>query len=183
MNQSITRNFLGTYKNYCFIVALLWLFHCLSYFYQLPLTGVLPRSVDGFWGVLTAPLVHDSFYHLLSNTGGLLIFGALFCLFCPGSFWKALGVIYLSHGFLVWVFARKAYHLGASGVLFGLLGYLLLRGLFTRRPSLLFLSSIMVVLYGGMVWQIFPINASVSWEAHLFGFITGALWAKYERNL
>ena len=96
--------------------------------------------------------------------------------------WRVLAVIVLAGGFLTWVFARQAYHIGASGVVYGLASFLFFKGIWSRYYRLIALSLIVVFIYGSLVWGTMPIDPSMSWEGHLAGFIVGLVLAFAERQ-
>lgn len=140
--------------------------------------GIVPRQLDGLSGVVLAPFLHAGFGHLLANTipllvlGGLIAFKGLRRLVTVAS-----GVVVLG-GLGVWLFGRSAIHLGASGVVFGFLGYLVAAGLLERRMRSTVLAVVAVVLYGSLIWGVLPGTAGVSWESHLFGLIAGVVMAR-----
>lgn len=135
--------------------------------------GIVPRELDGLSGIPFAPFLHLGFPHLMANTVPLLVLGGLLALKGAARFVQVtMGVILLG-GMGVWVFGRSAVHLGASGLLFGYLGYLVSAGIFERRVRSVLLGIIAVVFYGGLVWGVLPNDPGVSWESHLFGLLAG----------
>jgi membrane associated rhomboid family serine protease len=140
--------------------------------------GLRPRTLGGLWGLVTAPFLHAGFGHLASNTAPFLVLGALMLMRGVSDFVGATIVITLLGGLGVWIFGRSATHIGASGLIFGYLGFLLLVG-FLERSILGILVSVGVgVVYGGMLWGVLPQRPCVSWEGHLFGFLAGVFAAK-----
>ncbi|MBS1516943.1 MAG: rhomboid family intramembrane serine protease [Bacteroidetes bacterium] len=139
--------------------------------------GVLPRTLKGLTGILTAPLIHADFSHLISNSFSLflLLFGVLY--FYRSSALKVFFIIYITDGLMVWLFARASYHIGASGLVYGFAGFLFFSGLFRRDKSSMALSLLVVFLYGGMVWGVLPVRPEISFESHLFGALTGIVCA------
>lgn len=137
------------------------------------LLAVIPRRLDSLGGLLGMPLVHGSLGHLIANTGPLVIFGAILLSRGRAYFlWVTLAIA-LVGGLLVWLFGRQSAHIGASGVIFGYFGFLVLRGLYERRLSSLTVTLIVTFVYsGGMVFGLVP-QPGVSWEGHLFGLIAG----------
>lgn len=139
--------------------------------------GVRPRTIDGLWGILFAPLLHGGLGHLIANTvAGVPL--ALFSMARKRSdFWVVTAVSGLTAGLGAWTFgAPGSVHVGASGVIFGYLGFLLGRGIFERRASAVLVSLLVGFLYGGMVIGVVPgLFAGVSWQSHLFGFVGGLL--------
>lgn len=135
--------------------------------------GILPRSLGGIVGIPLAPFIHASFLHALSNTLPLLILGGLTLTAGERRFWSiTVGIVVLS-GLLVWLFARGAYHVGASGLIFGYFGALLARAFVERNVVSVIVATGVVVLYGGLIWGVLPTRSHISFEAHLFGLVAG----------
>jgi membrane associated rhomboid family serine protease len=144
--------------------------------------GIYPRRVSGLVGVLLAPWIHGSWEHVLGNaTAWLPAWLFLWLLYRPIA-WPVLGVGWAFTGVLVWVFARDSYHIGASGVLYCLLGFLLFSGIFRREAGATAVALATLMLNAGLVWGLLPIEPGVSWESHLYGFLTGAGLAWHYRN-
>ncbi len=157
----------------------LWLIHIVSsllkiYPYKL---GVLPRSLSGLIGIITSPLIHSNFSHLISNTIPLLIMGFGIFYFYPKAAYKVFAFVYFCTGIFVWLFAREVYHIGASGIVYAFVSYLFFSGIFRRDNKSITLSLIVVFLYGGLVWGVLPGMEGISWESHLFGAIAGFIAA------
>ncbi len=135
--------------------------------------GVQPREVAGLYGVVTAPLVHGSYSHLMANTPPLLVLGAAMLYGHPRASRIALPIIWLGSGLGVWLFARDAIHLGASGLTYGMMSFVFVMGILRRdRPSMA-LAMLVFFLYGGMIWGVLPLQPGVSFESHLFGALAG----------
>lgn len=162
----------------CF-VAILWIIQFAQWAADKSISsyGVLPRKVSGLLGILTAPLIHADFSHLVSNsiTLFLLLFGILY--FYRSSVVKVFFIIYIFDGLLVWLFARQSYHIGASGLVYGFASFLFFSGLFRKDKRSVALSLLIVFLYGGMVWGVLPTDPKISFESHLFGAIVGIVCA------
>ena len=139
--------------------------------------GVLPRTVEGLKGVITSPFIHGDIKHLVSNSIPLLILGAGLFYFYKSLAFRVFAGIYILGGFWLWLGGRESYHIGASGLVYGLTAFLFFSGLLRKDTRLMALSLLVVFLYGGMVWGLFPIFTGVSWEAHLFGSLAGMLFA------
>ncbi|AHM58950.1 rhomboid family protein [Flammeovirgaceae bacterium 311] len=144
--------------------------------------GILPRTLSGTMGIVTAPLVHGDVLHLLSNTFPLLLLGISVFYFYDRIALEVFVWIYFMSGFWVWMAARDAYHIGASGLVYGLVSFLFFSGLFRRDIRSLSISLIVIFLYGGMVQGLFPINERISWESHLLGALAGAFAAFFYRD-
>ena len=144
--------------------------------------GITPRTLKGLIGVFFAPFLHGSFTHILSNT--IPLAALLFLLF---SFYqsKSIPVLFLIvvlGGLGVWIFGRSATHIGASGVIYGLVSFLVIHGFMTRNVRNILVSILVAFLYGGIIWGIFPNRYWVSWEGHLFGAIAGIFAAYFFRK-
>ena len=165
--------------------VILWVVHLISFFSQIDLTrmGILPRNFEGLLGIITSPMVHGDFSHLTSNTIPLVILGWIIFFFYPKVSYLAFGFIYFFTGLLVWFFARQVYHIGASGVVYGFVSFLFFSGLFRRDNKSISLALIITFLYGGLVWGMIPGWKGISWEAHLFGAITGLAAAYLFRKI
>lgn len=146
--------------------------------------GIFPRTLSGSLGIVTAPLIHGDVYHLISNTIPILILGVGLFYFYDKIATHVILLIYIMTGFWVWVAARDAYHIGASGLVYGMLTFLLFSGFFRRDSGTLAISFIVLFLYGGtFVAGVIPEDTDVSWESHLTGAIAGVLCAVYFRGV
>jgi len=141
--------------------------------------GLVPRSVTGLLGLATAPLLHGGFGHLLGNTIGLVLLGGLTLAIGRREFFAVTAAGFVLGGLGTWIFGRSAVHIGASGLVFAYLGFLLLRGWYDRRPGPIVLSLLVAWFQGGMLMGMIPgvTPPGISWEGHLFGFLAGALIA------
>lgn len=139
--------------------------------------GIIPRRTEGLKGILFAPFLHGNFAHLLSNTIPMLVLTTVLFWFYRKVAVKVLIFSIILGGLLVWIFGRTAFHIGASGVVFALVAFLISSGIFRKRIKALLIAIIVFFLYGGVVWGILPTQPGVSWESHLFGFISGVLLA------
>jgi membrane associated rhomboid family serine protease len=149
--------------------ALLWL-------------GVVPRTTLGLRGILFAPLLHGSFAHLIANTIPFLILGWLVMLRDHRHFTMVTLVSMICSGGMAWLLgAPGSVHVGASGVIFGYLGFLMLSGWYARSAGSIVLSIVVTVLWGGLAFGVMPGQAGISWQAHMGGFIGGVLTARSYR--
>jgi membrane associated rhomboid family serine protease len=155
--------------------AILWIVHSFSVLLNIDFSnlGLLPRNWPGIIGVITAPLIHANYSHLISNTFPLIISGWVIFFFYNKISQLLFIFIYVVTGLTVWLFAREVYHIGASGIVYGFVSFLFFSGIFRKDNKSIALSLIITFLYGGMVWGILPGIKDVSWESHLFGAITG----------
>jgi membrane associated rhomboid family serine protease len=141
--------------------------------------GVRPRSMEGLVGVAFAPLLHMGFGHLIANTLPLITLGWLIMLRQTRDLVVVTVLAALVSGLGTWLIgASHSVHIGASGVIFGYFGFLLLRGYFERSILSIGLSLAVAAVYGGMLWGVLPSGYRISWEGHLFGFLGGVLAAR-----
>lgn len=163
-------------------VAIFWLLEILDQFVfrgSLDYFGIMPHQVIGLRGILFAPFLHGDFPHLIANTVPFLILGWLVMLQETSDFFIVTGLTMLVGGLGVWLFAAPgSIHIGASILIFGYLGFLLLRGYFQRNIPSILLSILVFLLYGGTIWGVLPSRPGISWQGHLFGFLGGVLAAK-----
>ena len=157
------------------LVALIWIVEIVNLFlgHRLVSWGILPRSFSGLIGIPLAPLLHAGFWHAVSNTVPLLILGSLTLAGGKKMFWETTVNVTLLSGALVWLFAREAYHVGASGLVFGYFGVILARAYIDRSITTIAIAIVTVMAYGGLIWGILPLRSYVSYESHLFGLIAG----------
>ena len=166
-------------------VVILWLIHIASALFSLELVryGVYPGKVTGLRGIIFAPLIHSSFAHLFSNTLPLLVMGTAMLLGYPRSSKWVFPVIYFGVGIMVWIFGRDSFHIGASGINFGLLTFVFVIGALRWDKKAIALSCLVFFMYGSMIWGIFPTEPGVSFESHFFGAAIGVICAIIFRNV
>jgi membrane associated rhomboid family serine protease len=162
-------------------VATIWVLEFVDVFLGGALNryGILPRNLIGLRGILFAPFLHGNFAHLIANTIPFLTLGWFVMLRETSDFFVVTGITMLVSGLGVWLFGSAGLHIGASGVVFGYLGFLLARGYFERNIPSILLSVIVGFLYGGAIWGVLPTQPGVSWEGHLFGFVGGVIAARF----
>jgi membrane associated rhomboid family serine protease len=160
-------------------VALLWLIQLSNWVLGLGPAdlGVRPRELSGLLGVIFAPLLHGGPEHLLANTPPLLVAGTTMLYLYPRSSPSALAAVYFGSGIVVWALGRSSMHLGASGLVYGLVSYILVAGLLRRDRRAIAASLLVCFMYGALVWGILPIDSAVSWETHLAAAVIGAAMA------
>lgn len=160
-------------------VALLWLVLLVQWAAHIDPGhfGVRPHLPSGLLGVLTAPLFHSGFPHLMANTSALLALGTLALRLYPRALRWALPIIWIGSGLLVWWVARPASHIGASGIAHGLMFFIFAMGLLRRDRLAIMASMLVFFFYGGMVYGVLPQTPDVSFEYHLFGSLLGLLSA------
>lgn len=161
------------------LIFLMWLFFAVEFYLGIDLgfMGILPRTVQGLLGVLTAPMVHGNFNHLFSNTIPLLVLGGSLYFFYPKIASRVFLYSYFFTNMLVWIFARSFYHIGASGIVYALASFLILFGFFSRNFKTVVISLVVTIAYGGLVFGIMPMNQGISWESHLMGAVVGGVSA------
>lgn len=142
----------------------------------------MPLEVSGLLGIFTAPLVHGSLEHIFNNTFAILILASFLYYGYPKSWWKVLTLVWILSGVGVWLFARQANHIGASGVTHGLFFFLFVASIFRRDKSSVAIMMIAFLLYGGMTMTIFPREEGISFEYHFFGALAGVIAAFIWRN-
>jgi membrane associated rhomboid family serine protease len=142
--------------------------------YDLDRFGLKPREVDGLWGVVTMPFLHASYDHAFSNTIPLLAIGWILLLSGLRLWLIVTGVVVLLGGLLTWVVAPHGIIVGASGMIFGWLGYLLARAYFSRRLKWIITAVLVLLFFGSLLYGLFPtLHSRVSWQAHVCGFLAG----------
>jgi len=161
-------------------VALLWVIELVDLLmgHRLDVYGIQPRTLVGLRNIFFAPLLHRGVWHLFANTFPFLILGWFVMLRGVNEFFAVSLIAGLISGLGAWCFgAAHTVHLGISGVIFGYMGYLLLRGYFEQSALALVLAVIALFFYGGMLWGVLPTQPEISWQGHLFGFVVGGLAA------
>ncbi|MEM7550513.1 MAG: rhomboid family intramembrane serine protease [Bacteroidota bacterium] len=156
-------------------VMLLWLMKYIETASSIDFSslGILPRTLEGSLGILTSPLVHGDFFHLFSNTFPLIFSGVATFYFYRRVAPFVFLIIYFFTGIMVWLFARNAYHIGASGLIYGLVSFLFFSGIFRKDLPAVAIALIVVFLYNGMFLGLFPSDDGVSWETHSIGAFIG----------
>lgn len=165
-------------------VLFLWLVYWyeVSFGYNFTKYGVYPRTLKGLRGVIFSPFIHSGIRHLFNNSVPLFVLlMALFYFYRKIAF-KILIYGGLLSGILTWIIARQAYHIGASGIVYLLFSFVLFSGIIRRYNRLIAVSLIVIFLYGSMIWYIFPVKESISWEGHLSGFLVGLSFAFIFKN-
>ncbi len=157
----------------------LWLIKLLEAAFGLNLVhyGVYPRQLGGLLGILFAPLIHSSLTHLFANSAPIIILGTALLYGYPRSAKIVIPAIYIGSGFGVWLFARSSYHIGASGLTFGMMFFVFTVGALRWDRRAIALALVVFFLYGGMIWGIFPGKPNISFESHFFGAFVGVALA------
>ncbi|MCP3812096.1 rhomboid family intramembrane serine protease, partial [Mycobacteriaceae bacterium Msp059] len=157
--------------------------------HRLDQDGIRPLQTDGLWGILWAPLLHGGWPHLIANTVPALVLGFLMTLAGMGRFIAATAIIWILGGFGTWLIGNiglhcpyvtvqcTSTHIGASGLIFGWLAFLIVFGFFTRNVWEIVIGVVVLFVYGGVLFGVLPGNAGVSWQGHLSGALAGVVAA------
>jgi membrane associated rhomboid family serine protease len=167
------------------VIAAMWIIYWGEFVAPFELThlGILPRTSSGLTGILFAPLLHSTndINHLLNNS--IPIFFLLMALFYfyKKTALRVIGVGWILTGVLTWIIAKNegSYHIGMSGIIYALIFFLFISGVLKKEKQYQAISLLIVILYGSLIWGIFPMEEKVSWEGHLGGTISGIFLAFY----
>lgn len=142
--------------------------------------GILPRTAAGLPGIVLSPLLHNDLRHFTANLPALTVLCFALGRLLPAPFWAVIALLVTGTGLLVWLLARRRLHLGASGLIYGLLGFLTLQGFLSGQLLWLAASVALLLLYSGILWGVLPTTARTSWESHLAGLGVGLAlaWAQ-----
>ena len=153
----------------------MWVLFSIEFYlgFDLGWLGIYPRTFSGAIGILTSPMIHGSLHHIFSNTLPLILLGSTLYMFYNAIAIRVFIQCYVLTGILVWIFGREFYHIGASGLIYGLAFFLISYGLFRKDFKSLSISIIVVLLYGGLVYGVLPTRSEISWESHLFEALVG----------
>lgn len=161
------------------LVALLWVIFLLDSLFNLDLNrfGLRPGSVSGLIGIVTAPLLHGGVEHLFNNSIPLLVAVTAILYLYPTASLRVIPLVWLGSGMLGWLIGRPNIHIGASGLIYGLLAFVFFSGVIRRDMRSVAVSLVVWFLYSTMIWGIFPIRPNMSWELHLSGAVIGTVLA------
>jgi membrane associated rhomboid family serine protease len=152
---------------------------------DLKVYGIRPRNIQGLWGIAFSPFLHANYGHLIANTGALFVLLFVALAFSRKLTLIALLIIAVLGGGLVWFFSdANTIHIGSSGIIFGLIGFLIFIGVFRREWRALAVSVVICLIYGGALVSLFYYIPGISWTGHFFGFFAGVLaawWTKAKR--
>lgn len=177
-------NFLLAFRYAGLLTIFIWLVFAADWLFHLDLIrfGVIPRQSTGLWGVFTTPFLHASWQHLLSNTMPLLVGSTAILYLYPNSSIRVIPIIYLGSSLVVWLVGRPDIHIGASGLIYGLLAYVFVAGLLRRDARSIAVSLLIWFLYSSLLQGLAPGNGRISWELHLAGFVLGLTLAVIYRR-
>lgn len=163
-----------------FLLILIWSVFYFENVFNIDLSvfGILPRTVSGLKGVVLSPFLHGNLSHITNNSLPLFILTTALIYFYRDVSLKVLFYGVLLSGLITWLIGRESFHIGASGLIYVLVSFIFFKGLMTKYYRLMALSFAVVVMYGGMIWYVFPdIDKTISWEGHLAGLISGFVFA------
>ncbi|MEM0993335.1 MAG: rhomboid family intramembrane serine protease [Bacteroidota bacterium] len=167
-------------------LVLLWMIHLFQWGTGLDLgqyLGLMPMEVRGLKGIVFAPLIHGDFGHLISNSVPFFVLSVIVLFFYRKVALPAFFFIYFLTGIAVWIFARQnVFHIGASGVIYGLVAFVFWMGIFRKSVQAIILALIVTVLYSGMFLGVLPGQEGISWESHLMGGLVGIFTAYWFKN-
>lgn len=144
--------------------------------------GLRPRDGAGLLGLLTTPLLHGNLAHISSNSLPLFVGGVAMLFLYPNSSLRALPAIYIGSAALAWIFARPSVHIGASGLVYGMLAFVFVSGILRRDLRSVGVSLMVWFLYGSMIWGVLPAGQGMSWELHASGMVIGVVMALLYRH-
>ncbi len=166
-------------------VFIMWMAKIVEVLFEIDLTrfGIYPLTLRGLPGILFSPFIHANFSHLFSNSLPLFFLSVALFYFYSEVAVRVFIWTYFLTGLTVWIAGREAWHIGASGIVYGLASFLFFSGIIRKYFRLIALSLLIVFLYGSMVWGLFPgVYKDVSWESHMLGFVSGVVLAVWYRK-
>ncbi|MDA3781296.1 MAG: rhomboid family intramembrane serine protease, partial [Bacteroidales bacterium] len=167
-----------------FFVSFIWLVKITELVLNIDFSflGIFPLAAKGLPGIISAPFIHANIEHLFANTIPIFVLGVGLFYFYNKIAYKVFFLIFLFSNIWLWFGGREAYHIGASGIIYGLAFFLFVSGMIRKNINLMAISLLVVFLYGSMVWGLLPIKPKISWEGHLFGAISGIILAIYYKD-
>ncbi len=161
------------------MVLVMWFLKAIEYFFDLDLRtlGIFPRNTESLKGIFFSPFIHGSFDHLISNTVPFLLLGTAIFYFYRKMAYRIIFFSWILTGVAVWIGGRYSWHIGASGLVYAFASFLFFAGILNKERQLIAISLLVIFLYGGLIWGILPGQEGISWESHLFGFLSGFMFA------
>jgi len=165
----------NTYRMPLLVVLLIWFVYWLEIKFGLNFTnyGIYPRTLKGMRGIVFSPFIHGSIGHLTNNTIPVFLFVSMLFYFYREMAYQVLLCGVFTTGLFTWMIGVDAYHIGMSGVVYLLFSFLFFSGIFRKYYRLISVSLVVIFLYGGLFWYVFPIEKGISWEGHLSGLLVG----------
>ncbi|PHS08446.1 MAG: rhomboid family intramembrane serine protease [Kordia sp.] len=144
--------------------------------------SIYPRKLNSLLGILASPFLHSDLSHITNNTLSFFVLMLMVRYFYSKSYLRVFIFGVLISGLFTWLIARPAYHLGMSGVIYVLASFIISKSFFSKQYNLIAISFAVIFLYGSMIWYVFPIDSTISWEGHLSGLITGVILSFFFKN-
>jgi len=184
MQRNTKYNILKVFKAPFLFAIIMWMIKSIEYFYDLSFirNGLFPREFSGLKGVFTSPFIHKNIEHLSNNTLPIIILGGALCFFYKKIYKQIFLWLFFASGILLWGIGRPSFHIGASGVIYALASFIFFSGVISKNPRLSAMSLIVIFIYGGLFWGLFPTQIEVSWEGHLSGFVAGMIISWFYRK-
>lgn len=159
----------------------MWVLKIAEYYFDLDFKtlGIFPRKTESLKGIFFSPFIHGSFEHLISNTVPFFLLSTAIFYFYRKLAYRILFFSWLLTGIAVWIGGRYSWHIGASGLVYAFASFLFFAGILNKERQLIAISLLVIFLYGGLIWGVFPGRKGVSWESHLFGFLSGFIFAYF----
>lgn len=178
------RNFVLALKIVTGVLIVMWSVFAFDQLMELRLIrfGLVPREGIGLLGLVTTPLLHYNLAHIGSNSLPLLVGGTIMLFLYPNCALRALPAIWIGSGILAWIFARSSVHIGASGLIYGLLAFVFVSGILRRDLRSIGAALVVWFMYGSMIWGVLPAAPNVSWELHAAGMVLGIAMALRYRH-
>ncbi|MFY0603626.1 MAG: rhomboid family intramembrane serine protease [Flavobacteriaceae bacterium] len=175
---------LSVFKLPIVFVITIWFIYWveINYGFNFNKYGVFPRTVSGIKGVFLTHFIHSDTSHLFNNSIPIFVLMSALFTFYKEVAYKVLIIGGILTGFLTWIIAREAYHIGASGIVYLLFSFIFFSGIIRKHYRLIAISLIVIFLYGSMIWYVLPIKEGMSWEGHLSGFLIGLIFGFLYKN-
>lgn len=169
-------------RNLLIFILVLWGVRFVDTLFPIDLCqfGIVPRNLIGLLGLIFAPFLHANYYHLISNTFPVFVLLLILFSFYRKEAWIVIFESVFIGGGLVWLFGRSASHVGISSLIYSLAAFLSVAGIYKKDMKSLFVSIGVLIVYGGLIWGIFPGRYWISWEGHLFGALAGGMVAYFQ---
>jgi len=182
-NQEKTKIF-KSLKHPFILLTIFWLVKIIESYFGINFGeyGIKPRTIDGLQGIILYPFIHGDWSHLINNSISYFILSFSLYYFYDKIATKIWFWIYILSGIWLWCLGRPNYHIGASGIIYGLASFLFFSGIFRKNKSLSIISLLVVFIYGSMVWGVLPIDYTISFEGHFTGALSGLILSFFYKN-
>lgn len=182
--NNVKQHFISSVQFPLFVLIIMWVAHLVkaTLWPGLYMYGIYPRELIGLRGIFFSPFIHGDLGHLISNSAPLFLLMVMMLYFYRRVAMRSFLMIYFLSGLSVWLFARPVFHIGASGVVYGLVSFVFWSGVFRRSVKSIILALIVVFLYSGLIFGILPNDKGISWESHLLGGLVGLLTAYWYKE-